>query len=147
MLERAGPMLILLLAHLASTPIVLAGGLDHPQALDVDDTHVYFATLAGIFRAPKDGGDFQMIFSGRTERAFPYRLAVEGERVYFAAPSKDPGKYLIRSAPKAGGPAVELLNGDGIISGFGVDATGVYWTDWLNKNVSRMPVGGGRRDV
>lgn len=135
-------------------PTTLVSGEDNPQALVVDGTSVYWATLdcpgdggacdGAVRKAPRDGipdgGAATTLASGR-----PVSLAADATSVYWTNAGTQANGYAdgaVMSVPLDGGTVTTVAGGQNTPYGIAVDGTSVYWTT-LSGTVMSAPLGGG----
>ncbi len=154
------------------TPIELAANQSHPNAIAIDQAHVYWTTEGDpsassdaavpsgvIMRTPIGGGTIVTMVSGI---ATPAGIAVDGANLYWADQGPPGGPYAdyadsptgtLMRMPLDGGAPVTLASGQNWPTGIVVDSANVYWTNrgawstsasWSsNGAVLSVPIDGG----
>lgn len=113
-----------------------------PWAIAVDDAFVYWTdngSASRVYRVSLSGGaPTEIAFNGPGSA---YGMALSGDRLYFAG-------LQIRSARKDGTDLVDL-GGSGLhgLWCIGVDATDIYYTNYSDNVVMRLPKTGGDASV
>ncbi len=116
-----------------AAPTLLAGGLDQPGSLALDDEYVYFATYGddaahgSIRRVAKAGGAVTVLADGEF---VPGNLVVDASRVYWTAndSSRTDGGAIRAVAPSGGAP-VSLASGLSMARALVADAYTLYFAD------------------
>lgn len=121
---------------------VLASGLDHPQAIAVDEKHIYFVmggTIASqnegtnnVMRMPIEGGPPSVVFKGG-DKYIPdtFFLTLDERYVYFSVGS------LVRVL-KEGGP-LEEISIAGMPTEFVMDNENYYWHPFVGEGMQPAP--------
>ena len=104
--------------------------------LQVDATHAYVATDAGIARILLSDGSVEILFDGLEDNQTSADLQITDEYVYFAI-----GNDGVYRLPLAGGEAPTLITSE-IGRGFWVDGDTVYGSGALSRLAS-VPLAGG----
>lgn len=127
----------------------LADAQNHPSALALDATHVFWLTGEGhVHRAKLDGSDGTVLAQGTEDPdRTPQGIALDSTHVYWTSWGACPNaagcgdKQLhgrVQRVAKTGGPKQILAEGKFLPTGIGVDASAVYWTNWWFTSVSRL---------
>jgi hypothetical protein len=132
------------------TPELVAGGLERPTSIVVDDRAVYFTTdgttLSGrpsingsLAKVALDGGDTLLLTVDAIGSGYR-TLASDGESLFFSTAD---GRILKIS--RDGGPVTELVSGRLGIAALAVDKDSVYFTVASDSDgeVARVPTSGG----
>ncbi len=110
-----------------------------PVDLAVDDAALYWLTATGdvrkIDKHPDAGAPVELA-AGQTNA---FRIALDGDSVYFTALGASVGAGFVARVPKAGGAVEVLAAGQSNPRGIAVDASGVYWVDEGDGAVHRLP--------
>jgi hypothetical protein len=121
---------------------VLATNLDHPQAIAVDEKHIYFVlggTVASqnegtnnVMRMPIEGGTPTVVFKGG-DKYIPdtFFLTLDERYAYFSVGS------LVR-VPKDGGP-LEEISIAGMPTEFLMDNENYYWHPFVGEGMPPAP--------
>jgi hypothetical protein len=110
----------------------LAVGLQDPQRLAIDDTHLYWIDAGTtIMRIPRGGGYAEyFVLSGRDIRD----LALDSTHLYYV----DRDRAGVFGVPLYGGMEVVLATGLSDLSEVAADGTRVYWT--TANGIARLDV-------
>ena len=130
-------------------PCPMAMGLNHPFAMAVDETNVYWvetgdATDANgsVKACPVSGcGGGPTVYASLQDA--PGGIAVDGQNVYWGT-GGGTGTAAIWSCAigGCGGKPTKLVDADTPF-GIAVDSTYVYWAEFYSQTVNRVPIGGG----
>jgi sugar lactone lactonase YvrE len=96
-----------------------------------------------VWRAPIGGGSGTAIVGGLGESGddfaggYPTGIAVDAGTVYWSAAD------TVSTAPTAGGSPDVIASGAWAQQGFALDATRVYWSDFLSGQLMAVPRAGG----
>jgi len=138
-----------------TTPCVLATGLNHPFLMTSDSKNVYWSEFGddlGSGNGSVKGCSIDGCGSGPTVYGTaltnPRGVAVDANNVYFGTATYGSVNGAVWSCPISGcgGSPTKLTAADSPF-GLAVDATYVYWADWDDSTVHRVPKGGGNDDV
>ncbi len=112
---------------------------NNPQALAIDNTHVYFLSKVELARWPKAGGAIQQLATGSEFRD----LAVGNSNLYVYSFEANLPKATLSARPKhTSGPLTPKFTQPSGIHALTADSTSVYWTSW-DPIVRKMPDTGG----
>jgi hypothetical protein len=125
----------------------VAQGQDHPVALALDASNVYWANM-GAPGTLGNGSVMKRALSGgspialATDESSPVFVAVDADNVYWSNYPPQPPTYL--KAPIAVGSKSEVASGDALsdATDFSLDGGYVYWAGWYDDGgaVWRVPV-------
>jgi hypothetical protein len=102
----------------------------------VDDFYMYWTIGDSVKRVSLDGGEPVTLVSG--QRA-PTSVTLDTANIYWTT-----GDGTVTTAPKSGGTGISLAQEPGMIRGFGIDDTSVYWTTDSDEGaVRKVPKAGG----
>lgn len=91
--------------------------------LGVDAKHVYFANYAGLYRAPKDGGEAEQVLLNEGIRQAPSsHLSIDDEAVYVRGVPEE----LLR-VPKDGGVPARALGDEALPASTSAVGKSLYW--------------------
>ncbi|MFT3770426.1 MAG: hypothetical protein QM820_33785 [Minicystis sp.] len=116
----------------------------NPWGIAVDATNVYFTDAQGphgaVMKVPLDGSPASPL---ATMEDLPSAIAVDATDVYFTAAD------ALRKVPIAGGTAATIAPaGDAGYASIAVDATNVYWTNYVSDGSTMLlPKAGGTPTV
>lgn len=120
----------------------LAGKLDHPSALTVDGTNLYFVTggtvasknegTNNVMKMPVGGGPAEIVFKGGDLIIDPHSIATDDDSVYFSASG-------LRKIAKSGGEA-KLLTEAFSASEMIVDKDSVFWLPFVGQGMPAAPI-------
>ena len=120
-------------------PLVVASGLVEPQAIAVDDSHVYWTTAGGaVRRAPKVGGAVETLTE---EQDSPSTIVVDDKRAFWLNAATG---AVMRQSKDGGGKPKLLSNGTGA-RGLAQDDASIYFCRKVKKGDVRVvqKMGGG----
>ncbi len=91
-------------------PVTLASNQSYPQALAVDLSTVYWATLYNfqVDKIAKDGGTSSILASNEI---YPSGVAIDTTNLYWVDRGYGSADGLVRKMPLAGGPPVSIVSG------------------------------------
>jgi hypothetical protein len=138
-----------------TAPCVLATGLNHPFIMTSDAKNVYWTEFGddlgsgngSVKGCPIDGcGSGPTVYA--TALTNPRGIAVDANNVYFGTASYGSVVGAVWSCPIAGcgGSPTKLTAADSPF-GIAVDSMYVYWADYDDSTVHRIPKAGGTNDV
>ncbi len=120
-------------------PVVVVSGLVQPQAIALDDSHVYWTTAGGaVQRAPKAGGAIETLTE---DQESPSTIVVDDKRAFWV--NGTTGAVMRQSKDGKGMPKL-LSNGTGA-RGLAQDEASIYFSRKLKKGDIRVvqKMGGG----
>ena len=110
----------------------------NPEVVAVDEDNVYWVDDDGIYRAPKDGGEAVLTHWGYVSGT---ALVVDASYVYYS----QEGIWRVQ---KDGGAPEPIVEDPGYgARGLAADATHLYWANYYEGTVSKIPKGGGAVSV
>jgi hypothetical protein len=136
------------------TVLATVTSLDHPTAIAVDDTTVYWGIEGAVNAVPSSGGPVQTLIGGLDT---PVGLAVTSNELFWTerqeASTRENGS--LKKAPLAGGPVTILAHARDWPTDLAVDGSHVYWTEgtaWYGHydgwgRIMRLPQVGGEPSV
>lgn len=142
-----------------TAPTVLQGGEINPVAIAVDDTNVYWldqgtstSTPDGSVRQKAKDGSGTAITLAANEPS-PWGLVIDSKNVYWTD-KVNPG-FVKQITIGATSGAIVLAQNEGAPYGIAIDPEqtdagapkNIYWTDFDDNTVNKVPVGGGTKFV
>jgi hypothetical protein len=132
-------------AGFAQSPTVLASGQDHPYAITIYGSNVFWANQGSSTNPPNGsvvqiaagGGSPITLSSGESQ---PFDIAADANNVYWVD-NANPG--TVSQVRVGGGTVITLASGEGAPYGIAVDSKNVYWTSFSSLTVNAIPIGGG----
>jgi hypothetical protein len=117
-----------------TAPVTLASGHNLPNAIAVDDTHVYWLDYGdgSVMRADKNAaGTSELLARGD---ALPTGIALDDSHVYWTTwgdcTEAACAHGTVNRVPKAGGTATIIAEGSYLATDVAVDEDAVYFTTW-----------------